>query len=287
MSDNPFRGRQVVLTGTASGIGRALALALARRGARLAISDVNMAGLEDTAAAARALGATVRTDRLDVAERTAFEAYAADLLAAGPVDLIVNNAGVALLGDIAEVSYQDMDWLMGINFWGVVHGTKAFLPAMLARGQGGIVNISSLFGLIGMTGNGPYCAAKFAVRGFTETLRQEVAPKGLYVGCVHPGGIKTAIAASARVGQLPKGVASREEVAKLFDQVAHTTPERAAEIILTGIARRNPRILIGKDAKFLSGVQRLFPVGYAKLILRRGNLADLAKTWPVSLWRRQ
>lgn len=281
MTVSSFRDRHAVITGAGSGIGRALTLALARQGARLALSDIALAGLAETATAARTLGAVVRADRLDVSDRAAFEAYAQAVIADGPpVDLVINNAGVALLGDIAEVGYPDMEWLMGINFWGVVHGSKAFLPHMLARGQGGIVNLSSLFGLIGMAGNGPYCATKFAVRGFTETLRQEVEPRGLYIGCVHPGGVKTAIAASARVARLPRGAASLDDVARSFDRIARTTPDQAAAIILAGIARRKPRIVVGKDAKFLSRLQRLFPAGYARLLTRLGVLGKRSDQRP-------
>ncbi len=278
MAQDPFVGKIAVITGAASGIGLALARDLARRGARLALSDVNIERLEAIAAELRAAGASVRADRLDVSDRAAFFAYA-DMLAGelGPVDLVVNNAGVALVGSIAALPLDQIDWLMGINFWGVVHGTKAFLPGMLSRGRGSIVNVSSVFGLIGVPGQGAYCAAKFAVRGFTETLRQEVAGSGVYVGCVHPGGIKTNIAASARTIELMPGVDSPEAMARRFEETARTTPEQAAATILRGIERRSPRILIGGDARVISSLARLFPVAYSAVVRKALEFATKSK----------
>ncbi|MFA5120352.1 SDR family NAD(P)-dependent oxidoreductase [Zavarzinia sp.] len=278
MAQDPFAGKIAVITGAASGIGLALARDLARRGARLALSDVNIERLEAVAAELRAAGANARADRLDVSDRAAFFAYA-DMLAGelGPVDIVINNAGVALVGSIAALPLDQIDWLMGINFWGVVHGTKAFLPGMLSRGRGSIVNVSSVFGLIGVPGQGAYCAAKFAVRGFTETLRQEVAGSGVYVGCVHPGGIKTNIAASARTVELMPGVDSPEAMARRFEETARTTPEQAAATILRGIERRSPRILIGGDARVISGLARLFPVAYSAVVRKALEFATKSK----------
>ena len=187
-----LRDKVVVITGAASGIGRALAVDLAGKGALLALSDVDEAGLADTVELARAAGAReVRGDRLDVADRAAFEAYAGTVVEHfGRVNVVVNNAGVALAGDLVDLDYDDIDWIIGINFWGVVHGTKAFLPHLIASGEGHVVNLSSLFGLVSMPGQGMYNAAKYAVRGMTEALREEMLVAGHPVGvtCVHPGG---------------------------------------------------------------------------------------------------
>jgi len=267
MAQDAFKGKVVVVTGAASGIGQALARDFARRGARLALSDVNIDALNALAAELRQGGATVLAERLDVSDRAAFEAHAARVSSEwGGADIVVNNAGVALVGSIAGLSVEQIEWLMGINFWGVVHGTKAFLPQMAARGTGSIVNVSSVFGLIGVPGQGAYCAAKFAVRGFTETLRQEMHGSGVHIACVHPGGIRTNIANAARVVELPEGTDSVEAFARRFNETARTTPEQAAATIIRGIEKRSPRILIGADARLISGLVRLLPVAYATLV---------------------
>lgn len=279
MAEDMFKGRVVVVTGAASGIGKALARDFARRGAKLALSDVNLDGLTALADELRRAGTTVMADRLDVSDRQAFFAYADKVVAEmDGVDIVVNNAGVALVGSIASLPIDQIEWLMGINFWGVVHGTKAFLPHMAAKRSGSIVNISSVFGLIGVPGQGAYCAAKFAVRGFTETLRQEMHGSGVHIGCVHPGGIKTNIAAAARVIELPAGADSAETVARRFEEIARTTPEQAAATIIRGIETRSPRILIGTDARFISLLVRLLPVAYATLVRKAfGGLAAGAR----------
>ncbi|GAA3532378.1 SDR family NAD(P)-dependent oxidoreductase [Nocardioides daeguensis] len=242
----------VVITGAGSGIGRALAVNLAGKGARLALSDVNEAGLAETAGLASKAGSPdVQTARLDVADREAFASYAAGVAEHfGQVNVVINNAGVALAGDVVDLDYKDMDWIVGINFWGVVHGTKEFLPHLIASGEGHVVNLSSLFGLVAMPGQSAYNATKFAVRGFTEALREEMLIAGHNVGVtsVHPGGIKTAIARSARVSAKEDQAAT----AKLFDEkLAKMTPERAAEIIVKGIVKNQARVLVGLDAHAL------------------------------------
>ncbi|MCF4166699.1 SDR family NAD(P)-dependent oxidoreductase [Zavarzinia compransoris] len=279
MAQDMFEGKVVVVTGAASGIGQALARDFARRGAKLALSDVNIDGLNTLAEELRRGGATVLADRLDVADRDAFFAYADKVIGEmGGADVVINNAGVALVGSIASLPIDQIDWLMGINFWGVVHGTKAFLPHMTERKAGSIVNVSSVFGLIGVPGQGAYCAAKFAVRGFTETLRQEMHGSGVHIGCVHPGGIKTNIAKSARVIELPEGAESAEAIARRFEEVARTTPAQAAATIIRGIEKRSPRILIGPDARVISGLARLLPVAYASLVrMAFGGVARGAK----------
>ena len=250
-------GKVVVITGAGSGIGRALALAAARQGAVLALSDWDEVGLVETAQQVQtSTHREVRTDKLDVRDRDAMRAYAASVAEElGRVNVVVNNAGVALHGDFEEMSYDDFEWVMDVDFWGVVQGTKEFLPHLIASGDGHVVNISSLFGLVGMPGQTAYNAAKFGVRGFTEALRQEMILAGhpVQVTCVHPGGIKTAIVRNARVTQH-------------FDtKLARMTPDRAAEIILDGVLANKPRVLVGSDAKALDWVQRLLGARYQRL----------------------
>jgi NAD(P)-dependent dehydrogenase (short-subunit alcohol dehydrogenase family) len=272
-----LRGRVAVVTGAASGIGRALALELAREGAALALSDVNDAGLAETRRHAEALGAKVTSERLDVADRGAVERHAERVVAEhGRANLVINNAGVGLGASIADMSYADLEWLFGIDFWGVVHGTKAFLPHLKQSGEGHVVNVSSVFGLIAVPGQGAYNAAKFAVRGFTECLRQELELEGVNVSatCVHPGGIKTNIARNARVLSRP-GSPSRDEMNAYFDQLARTTPEKAAQKILRGVRRNARRVLIGPDARVIDVLQRLLPAAYQMLIVRQARRSPI------------
>jgi NAD(P)-dependent dehydrogenase (short-subunit alcohol dehydrogenase family) len=274
-----LEGRVAAVTGAASGIGRALAVALAREGMQVAISDVNEAGLAETAklAAAARSGARITPARVDVADRVAVHAWA-DRVAAehGAVHLAVNNAGVALGARIEEMTYDDLEWLFGINFWGVVHGTKAFLPHLLAAEEGHVVNVSSVFGLIAVPGQGAYNAAKFAVRGYTECLREELEVAGRRVSatCVHPGGIRTNIARNARNRQ--RDLVSDEEMARRFDEVARTSSEWAALRIVRGVQRNARRVLIGADARAIDLLQRLTGSGYQALVVaaaKRGTVA--------------
>jgi len=259
----------VVITGAGSGIGRALALDLAGRGSLLALSDVDDAGLAETVDLVKAAGAReVRSDHLDVADRAAFATYAAAVAEQfGRVNVVINNAGVALAGNLDDLTYDDMEWIVGINFWGVVHGTKEFLPHLIASGDGHVVNISSLFGLISMPGQSAYNATKYAVRGLTEALREEMLIAGHPVGvtAVHPGGIKTAIARNARVSQHE----DKAETAKLFDEkLAKMTPERAAEIIVKGILSNKARVLVGLDAHALHHFAKLTGSRYQDVVAR-------------------
>jgi NAD(P)-dependent dehydrogenase (short-subunit alcohol dehydrogenase family) len=248
-----FGGRVAVITGAGSGIGRALAHRLAADGARLAISDVDLRGLGETAARARDLGAYVRSDRLDVADRDAVLRYADAVVSEfGAVHLVINNAGVVHGGEFLGMSFDEFERVITIDFWGVVNGTKAFLPHLIAAGSAGrepaaLVNISSLLGLVPMPGQSAYVAAKYAVRGFTESVRIEMLAAGLpvTVTCVHPGGVKTAIARNGTVNAGADPVGNAE----IFDRkLARTTPERAAQLILRGAARGRPRVLVGADA---------------------------------------
>jgi len=256
------------VTGAASGIGRGTALALAKRGARLAITDLDRAGLAETAARIEALGGKVTTYLVDVADRDAVYAFAHEIEAShGGADIVVNNAGVAQIARVDELAYDDFEWVMNIDFWGMVYGTKAFLPQLQAKGGGHIVNVSSIFGLIAVPTQAAYNSAKFAIRGFTEALRHEMKGTDIQVSCVHPGGIKTNIVRNARFLQSTQATV-REDAASGFDKIARTTPERAGEVIVEGIAKNKPRILIGFDAKLVDWLQRLMPVSYGRIMFR-------------------
>jgi NADP-dependent 3-hydroxy acid dehydrogenase YdfG len=263
-------GKVVVITGAGSGIGRELALQAADKGAILALSDWDEVGLVETSRLVQTrvsaiAGRELRSDKLDVRDRQAMREYAATLRRElGRVNVIVNNAGVALHGDFEEVSYEDFEWVMDVDFWGVVQGTKEFLPHLIESGDGHVVNISSLFGLISMPGQTAYNAAKYGVRGFTEALRQELilARHPVNVTCVHPGGIKTAIARNARATVSH----DQSEVAKHFDgKLARMTPERAAEIIWAAVLSDKPRVVVGADAKIIDWFARIVGARYQRV----------------------
>lgn len=255
-----LQGQVAVVTGAGSGIGRALARKFAECGCRLAISDINGDTLAETAAQ---LPDTVYTEVVDVSDRDAVVRHAATILARfGHVDIVVNNAGVDLSQTIADVGLDDFRWLMNINFWGVVYGTKAFLPGMLKRHAGTIVNISSIFGIIGWPAHGTYCASKFAIRGFTESLQHELIGTGVRAICVHPGGIDTNIVHNSRFYADQGGGRDKNAVTEEFSRLARTTPEQAASLIVRGIVRNHPRILIGSDAWAFDRIQRLWPRRY-------------------------
>ncbi|WNG43092.1 SDR family NAD(P)-dependent oxidoreductase [Archangium minus] len=265
---NSVKGKVAAITGAASGIGRATAVLLSRNGCHVAISDVNEQGLAETAEKCRGLGVEVRTARVDVAKREAVHAWADDVARdLGAVHIVINNAGVALGATIEDTRYEDFEWLMGINFWGVVHGTKAFLPHLKAAGEGHIINVSSVFGLIGVPTQAAYNAAKFAVKGFTEALRQELEVEGHPIGvtCVHPGGIKTNIARSARMTHR-KGWTDANSASD-FEKLFSTTPERAASDILSAILKNRRRQLIGPDAVLIDLMQRLLPTLYQRILV--------------------
>jgi NAD(P)-dependent dehydrogenase (short-subunit alcohol dehydrogenase family) len=265
-----YSGRTAVITGGGSGIGRALALHLSGLGAKVAVSDISKQNALDTA---QACGPGAVGFELDVADREAVFAHADEVAAAfGGVHLVVNNAGVALHGPVTELTDADMRWLMDINYWGVVHGSQAFLPH-LATGQGQLANVSSVFGLIAVPKQAAYNAAKFAVRGFTEALRQEMVMTGtpVAVSCIHPGGVRTNIARSARVTTSEDSAATSQ----LFDKLARTSPEKAAKIIVKALSKEKPRILVGPDAYVMAGLPRLLGTGYERLVSRRSKAMDV------------
>lgn len=260
-----FGGKVAAVTGAGSGIGRAIAVELARSGARLAISDVDADGLAQTQEMIAKIGAQVRSDRLDVTEREAVLAYADAVQAHfGTVHQIYNIAGIAFLGDVEVSGFKDIEKVMDVDFWGVVNGTKAFLPHLIASGDGHVINMSSMFGLFGVPGQAAYNSAKFAVRGFTEALRQEMTIAGypVAVTVVHPGYVKTAIALNAGHAE---GV-DKEVGVRIFDKVAITSAERAARIILKAIRRKKGRVVVGPDARAYAYLVRLFPTGYQRVV---------------------
>ena len=265
-----LNGKTAVVTGAASGIGRALALALAEEGARVAISDVNEEGLEETRQQATRRGAEIRAERLDVADREAVFGYADRVIEQfGSAHLVINNAGVTLASTVSESTVEDIEWLLGINFWGVIYGTMAFLPHFERAREGHIVNISSVFGLIGAPAQSAYNAAKFAVRGFTESLRQEldIEDNGVSCTCVHPGGIRTNIARAARVKDGGTFGATPDQWADDFENLlARTSPEKAARVILDGVKANKRRVLVGPDAYLIDRIQRNLPTGYQRIL---------------------
>jgi NAD(P)-dependent dehydrogenase (short-subunit alcohol dehydrogenase family) len=267
-----FDGRVAAITGAASGIGRALANELARRGAHVALSDIDDAGLAETVAQCGRFGNRITSRRLDVADRDAVYAWADEVVADhGTVNLIINNAGVALGATVESMTYGDFEWLMNINFWGVVYGTKAFLPHLKASGEGHVVNLSSVFGLISVPSQSAYNAAKFAVRGFTDTLRMELDIEGANVSVttIHPGGIKTNIARNARMDPSVAALAGDADKAVAdFERLFITSPEKAAHQILTAVQRDRRRALIGPDAKAIDLISRLPATLYQTLLTR-------------------
>jgi NAD(P)-dependent dehydrogenase (short-subunit alcohol dehydrogenase family) len=270
-----FDGKVAAVTGAASGIGRELAIALARRGAHLALSDVNGKGLEESVALARAANpaVTITAAHVDTSGREAVEAWAqATAQAHGKVNLIFNNAGVGLAAPLANVKPSDFAWIMGINFWGVVWGTQAFLPHLKASGEGHVINTSSLFGLISTPFNGPYNASKFAVRGYTEALRMELELEGSPVSatCVHPGGVRTNIARDARIDPaVGVAIGADVEVSRSrFDKMLHrTSAASAAQQILRAVEKNQRRVLVGADAKVLDALVRVLGSWYQPLVV--------------------
>lgn len=270
-----FKDKVAAVTGAASGMGRTLAVELAKRGCHLALSDVNEAELVKTAELAGAHGVRVTITKLDVANRDAVFAWA-DQVAKdhGKINLIFNNAGVSLTVPLDAVKQSDFDWIMGINFWGVVYGSQAFLPHLKASGDGHVINTSSVFGLISVPGQGTYNASKFAVRGYTEALRMELDLEncGVSATCVHPGGIKTNIAMAGKVDpsmQKLTGVDAETQKRRANKAINVTTAESAALQILAAVEKNQRRVLVGPDARMIDKVVRLLGSWYQPVIMRQ------------------
>jgi len=263
--------RTAVVTGAAGGIGRAIAVSLARRGCHLALADIDEVGMAGTAEMVQQHGVRVSRHLVDIANRAAVAEFP-DIVAAehSGVDVLVNNAGVAVGGTFEQVSDEDFEWLFEINFWGVVRTTRAFLPLLRASDDARVVNLSSVYGLVAPPEQTAYSASKFAVRGFSEALRHELEGSGIGVSVVHPGGVATSIAEKARV---PAGVTEEEIVRRhaKYRKLLRLPPEIAGETIVRGIERRESRILVGSDAKVISLIARLWPVSYWKVLVRRAG----------------
>lgn len=268
-----------VVTGAASGIGQALAVRFAKEGvAGIAISDINETGLAETARMIEETGVPVSSYLVDVSKLDQVQRFADEVIEKhGRVTHLINNAGVGLIGNFDQLSIEDFEWLMGINFWGVVYGCKVFMQLLRKEAEAHIVNISSVFGLIAPEEQTAYCASKFAVRGFTESLRHELAGTNISVTSVHPGGVRTNIVRNSKVGaETP--AEWKDQGTKLFDKIAQTTPEQAADDIVSAIKTKNPRLLIGKDARAISHLSRLFPKSYLRMIERlNGHKMSLRK----------
>src|SRR5579863_9908217 len=268
-------GAAVAITGAASGIGRALAIELAGRGADLALADRDEGGLQSVAAEiAKTSQRKVSLHRVDVGKPDEIATFARDAIAAHPaLNMVINNAGVALLGQFHEIDQSQIEWLFNINFWGVVHSTRAFMPQLATRPEAHIVNISSIYGIVAPPGNTTYCAAKFAVRGFSESLRHELqmASSPVRLSVVHPGGVSTNIVRNMRTGIGVTDNERRAQAIEWFDQFAGTTPKDAALRIIKGIEKNELRILIGGDARFMDLLQRFRPATYWKVMARRSE----------------
>jgi NAD(P)-dependent dehydrogenase (short-subunit alcohol dehydrogenase family) len=272
-----LRDRVAVVTGAASGIGAALAVALARRGCHLALVDLNEAGLRATARAVEAQGRKASAHGVDVADREAMAALPERVIAEhGHVHVVVNNAGVTVDGTLEESSFEDLDWIVGINLWGVIHGCKLFLPYLRREEEAHIVNLSSLFGMLGVPRQTAYCTTKYAVRGLSESLWAEVSSDGIGVTSVHPGGIRTNIARAARHAP---GADPREMI-EAFDRLARTSPEKAAEKIVRAIERGSPRLLITPESHVFDWLKRLAPTLTQRLIRSTSDRAPRARAEP-------
>src|SRR5579875_833718 len=275
----PLAGRTAVITGAGSGIGRSLAQRLSAHGCPVAIVDVDG---ETLAATEQSLAGPVLARTLDVRDRQGQLAFASEVRewSPAPIGAVFNNAGVTMGAPVAASSPEDEDWLMAINYGGVVNGVRAFLPILLEQDDGAIVNTSSIFGLVGVRHQSAYSASKFAVRGFTDSLRQELRGTGVRASVVHPGGIKTNIIRNARLRTETVDERSHEEQAREFEAQARTTPERAAEIIHAGVDSGSTRILVGRDAQFVDAFARISPTHTVALLEALARLGRRARGLP-------
>ena len=264
-----FKNKVAAITGAGSGMGQQLAILLAKAGCHLSLSDINEKGLAETVELVKTHNVRVTSKKVNVADRDQIKAWAADTIQNhGSVNMIFNNAGVALGSTVEGESYEDLEWIMGINYWGVVYGTKEFLPLIKKSGEGHIINTSSLFGLTAQPTQSAYNSSKFAVRGFTESLRQEldIENSGVSALCVHPGGIRTNIANDARMNDSLKLLGMNpEKSAKAFNKLLRMPAEDAAQEILDAVLKNKRRLLIGNDAKVIDLMQRILPTGYQKV----------------------
>ena len=262
-----FTDKVCVITGAGNGIGRATAKRLAKDGAKLVLTDINSANLTQTQSMVETLGGTSETHIVDAASREqAFTLAEHVERKYGAADLILNNAGIANIAPIDDLTIEDFQFVMDVDFWGVVHGTQAFLPQMRSRDSGHIANVSSIFGWVGVPNQAAYNSAKFAVFGFTEAIRQELQSSGIKVTCIHPGGIDTSIARNARLVQGPDDEERREQIAQDFKKMVRSTPEQAANTILKGVSKGKARVLIGRDAYMVDFIRRIFPVSYGRFL---------------------
>ena len=267
-----YADKLCVVTGAGSGIGRAVAVALSKHGAILALSDIDEVGLSETKELIGSTRNHIRYDRLDVADEDAIIRYGQLIKSDfGAANYLFNIAGLTRYGSFSNTPLSSFEKVMDVNFWGVVRMTKAFLPELIQT-KGGVINISSIFGVVGFPGQAHYCASKFAVRGFSETIAQELIDQGVCVTSVQPGGVATNIANNAVADHLADGYKDEASMRASFDQVARTSPEKAAAIILKGAAKRKSRIMVGVDAHVVSGIQRLLPNRYKKILQRLVNL---------------
>jgi short-subunit dehydrogenase len=275
-----FKNKVAAITGAGSGIGAALAEKLARQGCNLALADIDEKNLQKVADKLKPSGVQITQHILDVSNQKSVRSFASDVMKAHKgINLVINNAGVALAESIDQMSYENFEWLMNINFWGVVYGTKEFLPYLKQSTDAHIVNVSSVFGLYAVPTQSAYNASKFAVRGFTESLQEELRIEGSNVQCtcVFPSGIKTNIAQNGRMGKAAD-LYHAEELKENFDSYAHTTPDQAAEQILTAILKNKERALVGIDAYAMDLLQRILPSSYKQLFVQGTRLANWWRT---------
>lgn len=266
-----LEGGVAVITGAGSGIGRGLAKRLASEKMSLALADNDAGGLDETMQQLAGSGQKISTHAIDVSDLKRVEQFAAEVAERhGRATLLINNAGVAMHGTVEELSFDEIAWLMGINYWGVVYGVKTFLPLLRHEVRSHIVNVSSIYGMISPSGQSAYCSAKFAVRGFTEVLMHELEGSTIGVSCVHPGGIRTAVARRARIAAKADPAHAALTI-KRFDRIAMMSPEAAADIIVDGVRRGDSRIMVGKDAVRIDRLQRLFPIRYWNSLVKRGR----------------
>ncbi|MBL6688965.1 MAG: SDR family NAD(P)-dependent oxidoreductase [Pseudomonadales bacterium] len=273
-----FNGKVAAITGAGSGMGQWLAILLSRAGCHVAISDVNQTTLDETM---KLLDSSVNATShvVDVADRSAMEAFAAEVNEKhGGINMIFNNAGVSVTGLAEQMPYEDIEWLMNINFWGVIHGCKSFLPFLREAKEAAIVNTSSIFGTIAVPSQSAYNASKFAVKGYTFALRTELADSHIGVSCVQPGGVKTNIVASSRFIPIDNQSETKEELTEMFERMAGKSAEEAAQIILDGVLRNKARILVGKDARVMAWVEKWFPTGYLRLMQALRNRRQLQES---------